>query len=639
MLQRIRDRITGWVAGLVLVVIGSAFVFWGIDFSFSGPTYAAKVNGEEIPLNRFRQEFQAQLTQYERYYQNELPEAQRDRIRQLVLERFIRNQLFEQRVADGGYRVGGDAVQQHIRQIPQFQVGGQFSRDSYFALLAGQGISPAAFEDERRRYLEISQLESAVTQTAFVTGSEVRRHSELEDEQRELSHVLVPASNYSTDVAVDETEILAHYQANQASYMTEETVVLQYVEVRAEQVAADMPVNEAELRLYFEQEKAAGRFALSEERKARHILIQVPDELAEAAARAEAEALAERIEAGEDFAALAREYSDDAVSAAQGGELEWSERDALVEAFAAALFDMETDEVRGPIRSEFGYHVIRLDGVRGTPPSFEAVRADLESEYRLRQSEEDFYDTSQRLADDAFTNPHELASVAEALQLDLQEIPRFTRAGGGPLGANPTVIEAAFSIAVLEEGENSPLLELAPDHAMVLRVAEHSPPQQQPLEDVREEIGELKRREKARQRAREVGEELRARLAGSDDAAALASEAGAEYHEPVLVGRAEASLPTDLLSAAFRVPKPAPGTPVARGLELASGDYAVFVVHSVRPGGGEGLSVETRLDRERKIAAREGEGDLAAYMGTLRQHARVVINPDYAEESDGNLPR
>jgi peptidyl-prolyl cis-trans isomerase D len=167
MLQKIREKITGWVAWAIIITIGLVFAVWGIDLSFTPRTVAAKVNGEEVALEPVRRAYQDQVARFQEAFRGDLPEEIAGEIRRGVIEQFVRRELLQQRVEQQGYRVSDAALTEYVQSYDVFQVGGQFSMDAYRATLAGAGYTPAMFEAEQRRMLEIQQLQDAVVLSSF----------------------------------------------------------------------------------------------------------------------------------------------------------------------------------------------------------------------------------------------------------------------------------------------------------------------------------------------------------------------------------------------------------------------------------------------------------------------------------------
>lgn len=621
MLQNIREKLSGPIAITVLALIAIAFIFWGIDFGFFNRDFVAKVNGEEIPNSRFNVAYQNQLSELQRYYRDELTPELRREVRQNTLEGFIRNTVLEQRARDEGYRVADSALTDYIRSLPAFQVGGNFSIDAYKARLASNNYSPAQFEAEQRRSLALEQLRQGILATGFATASETRRLIELLEEQRDVAYATISADKFRDEIEISDEDVVAYYEENKSQFMTPESVTLLYVEVDADDVAAAVDVTEEDLLAYYETVKA--RYTTPERRRARHILIEFGED--EAAAETRASELVGRAQGGEDFAELAQEYSEDPATSALGGDLDWIERGIFEGPLEDAIFEMQEGEIRGPVRSDFGFHVLRLDQIEAeTEKAFADVREEIETEYRELESGTAFYERAETLAEKSFESPDELDTVAAALGKSVQRIEGFTRAGVGELAEFPEVAEAAFGTTVLEDGENSRLIELSDRRAIVLRVSDHRLPEQRPVEDVRGEIESTLALDLVRERAREAGERLLAKVSDGADLADQAEADGVAYQTFRAVGRRDNSLPPELLAEVFRARKPGDSATVD-GLELASGDYVVFEIARVQPGDPDSKPREQRLQERNALAQMTGDGSLSAYVTELRRRASVQV--------------
>ncbi len=626
MLQQIRDKITGWFASVFLGAIAVVFIFWGIQFESTATMSAAKVNGEKIPVEQVRRAWQDR--------QNELQQALRDELspelvkseQERLLKDFVRREVLLQHAASMGYRVSDQEIVRRLAEIPALQVDGKFDRDRYAALLRQQGRSEADFEHDFRRDLEIQQLQNGIGISAFATPGEVRRRLELEGETREIDYVTLPAARFAAAAKVDPAEVAAFYEKNKSKFMTTETANLQFVQLRLADVAAGVPVTEEGLRQYYEQ-VAPERFVDAERRRARHILIDASKD--DAAAKKKAEELLAKAKAGGDFAALAAANSDDAGSKAQGGELGWATKESFVAPFADALFAMQKGEVRGPVKTQFGYHVILLEEIQPSHQrSFDEVRAELETEYRNEQAQALFYEKSQELADEAFASLSELDSAAKKLGLPLQVVEGYTRQGGGPFGPDRKVVETVFSDDVLQDRQNSPAINVGDDSAVVLRVTDYKPATQQPLDAVRPQIEAALQAEAAQKAAEAAAKADVARIAAGTSLADVAKGLGLAPAGAVAVGRAAPEVPPPLLKAVFSAPRPVGGKPTAGTAILPNGDVALYVVNSVTSGT---LPMTPDSAAQMSQIAQRAAGQLAgsefnAYVDELVRTAKVTVN-------------
>src|SRR6202035_1086079 len=415
MLQSIHDKLKGWLAGVVLSAIGLVFVFWGINWTLSAPNYAAKVNGIEISSSEVREAYQRQLAQFERQTNGTIDDATRNQIKRHVLDEYVNTEALVTRADDLGYRVSDDELMQAMSQFPQFQVDGKFDKVHAIAVLRAQGRSVAEIENLIRRDVKLRQLDTALNISSFATASELKQLRTLTRQQRELSWFTVPAAKYIAEATADDAAIKAYYDAHKAQYMTPETVNLRYLEISMAQLESKVKVDDAQLKAFYEEQKTKTpeRFTQPEQRRVRHILLQVADPKEDAAVKAKAESILKRIQGGEDFSKLAKEFSQDTGSAQQGGDLGWSERKVWVAPFADAAFSMKEGEIRGPVKTQFGYHILKLEGIRpATVKTFEQAKPDLEAEYRRNEAEKLFNNAQDQLADAALQNTTGIDVVA-----------------------------------------------------------------------------------------------------------------------------------------------------------------------------------------------------------------------------------
>jgi len=524
--------------------------------------------------------------------------------------------------------VGDEQLMESIRSIDAFQVGGQFSLDSYRARLAGVGRSPAQFEADQRVSLQLGQVQGGVADSEFVTSSEARRFIELVEQTREVAAATLSWESFGAEAEISDDDVQAYYAQNQDRYMTPESVTLHYVEIHGEDLADEVQVDEQALRQYYDSVR--GKYTTVERRRVRHILVEAGED--EEAAAAQARDIAERLAQGEDFAAVAAAESDDIATASSGGELGWLDPEVFDEPLSSVIFSLPVGQVSEPVRSAFGFHILRVDEIAPADvKSFEEVRADVEREYRQQESSRRFFERAETLAEQAFEHQGELDSAAEALGVQIQHLADFTREGAGPFQGNAQVIEAAFSMSVLEDGENSPIIELQDNHAMVLRVSDHRLPEPRPLEEVRAEIVTALQRERALELAQAAAAEILASVEQGASLEQAAQEHGAAYSAPRYVGRADAQLPPALVEAVFEAARPA-GAPVSGQVALANGDVAVYLVSNVRPGQPGAMPPEMRLAGRQRLAEQMGQATFESYVQDLRDRASVQTFLENAEQ-------
>lgn len=638
MLQSIRDAITGWLAYAVILVLIIPFALWGIGdyLGVFGDSYAVKVNDAEIPLSTYRDSYTRRYSQIRDAYgagfrADVIDEA---RLRQEVLDQLVDEELLLQYATRRGLRVSDSALVQQIHAIPAFQEDGRFSAERYRTLLRASGMNTAMFERDMRRSMVLAQLEGAVVSSSFLPRRALQDLIRLSDQRREFAWIEVGTGMFVDRVEVGEEQVAEFYEANLSRFLTQETVDIEYLELSLASVADTVSVDEAAARALYEDRLRSA--TAQEERRASHILLTT-EARSDDEAQALAESLRARIEAGESFAELAAEHSDDTETAAAGGDLGWVERGSFVRELENALYALEVDEVSAPVRTGFGWHLIRLERVRGEDslPPFEEMRAELEREARSLEAERRFYSLVDRMADLAFENPDSLDPAAGALGISVRRINDVTRrAGPGPAG-DPQVRNAAFSTEVLEHRYNSGPLELADGRVLVVRVVNHEPPRQFALAEVADIIhGELVRAEALRL-ARATADDLLARARAGEEMSELAEEAGANWHPVRSTGRFDEEAPPALLGVVFLAPHPDPdGEPVILSEDIGSG-FAVFRLYDVAPGTPESMEEAQVVAIMQALGQRVGSAEFEALLRALRAEARISYGSNLFADDEG----
>jgi len=628
MLQTIHDKLKGWLAGVVLGAIGLVFVFWGINWTMSAPNYAAKVNGSEVPATQVRQTYQQQLAQAERQAKAPLNEAERNEIKRHVLDEYVNSEALISRADALGYRVSDDELLHEMSQVKALQSDGKFDYAHAVAVLRAQGRSIPEIEALFRRDVKLRQLDAALTVSSFATSSELKQFRELTRQQRELAWLTLSAQKYAAGAVPDEAAVEAYYQAHKTEYLTPETVDLHYLEISLAKLASKVTVDDAQLQAYYEEQKARTpeRFTEPERRRVSHILLSVANPAEDAAAKAKAEGILKRAQAGEDFAELAKQFSQDPGSAAQGGDLGWSERKVWVAPFADAAYSMKVNEIRGPVKTQFGYHILKLVGIEPqSVKTFEQAKADLETEYRRNEAEKLFNNAQDQLADAALQNTADIDVVAHKAGLAVSEIKDFSKTdGGGALGKVPAVIDAAFSQDVLD-GRLSPIVEVEKGRGVVLRATDHKMPQQKPLDEVRAQVVAAWTKQRGVELADAAAADAVKRLSAGEAWDAVAKSLGAAAPAPKFVSRADPEVPMEIRTTAFGESKPAAGKPVYSDVHLENGDAAVIALSAVRDPPVDPKQPETQMRRQ--IAAQIASSEMQSYAAAARADAKVILNP------------
>jgi peptidyl-prolyl cis-trans isomerase D len=628
MLQRIRDSLQGqrWLAYLVLGALAVVFAAWGaygiVNLNFGGSNYAAEANGSKIPLEDARNAWLRQQSMWQqRLGGSELPPPLRTRLQDQVLESLIRRALLTQRSHDLGYRVSNRALLEAVQGEPAFQVDGKYEPQAAKAALDQAGITLATYEQQLRTDLQQLQLEGGIRASDFLTPAELTRFTDLEDQQREVRYLILPADRFRSSTAIDDGAVQAYYKEHMAQYMRPESADLQYAELRLEALAAQQEVSDADLHAAYEKEKS--RLEVPEKRHARHILVTGKDD---AAALGLAQQVLSQVKSGKDFGELAKQYSQDPGSAQNGGDLGWAERSTFVKPFADALFGMSAGEITGPVKTQYGYHIIRLDEIqRGKSKTFEEARSELESQVRRSRATDRFGEVQEQLQAKLAEPGGDLNTLAQQYNLQQGEVKEFAKgAGGVPLGAAPQLQELLFGDPPIAADKIGGPVLLGDDRLVIFRVREHRASAPKPLAEVRDSIVAAITYEQGTHAALGAAQHARDELLKGASFDSVAQQLKVSADPAHFVGRNDPSVPAQVREAAFALPRPA-GKPEFRALTLSDGGAALLAVSAVRTAAAH--DEDARASRAQQESERLGTSAALAYADEVRRTASVRKNP------------
>ena len=624
MLQAINDRIKGWLGALVIIMITIPFAFWGIEsyIGGGGNQFAAVVNGEEIPLNEFENAYSNQLARLNQQFGSALPYTN-EQIKAQVLDQLINSVVLEENSYLSGYRVSDKSLKQSIATL--FSRDGKFDRDYFENVVASNGMTVSQYELRLRNELRVLQKRNAIIASAILTDEEVSQLAALEQQQRELRFIKFNVDKDSADIVVTEQDIEAFYNNNADRYMTPERVSVEYVEITSDELADSVDVDEDKLMEMYDDYKR--NTLAKEERKARHILIQIGTsaENSKEALMPRVEELQQKLKDGESFEDLAREYSDDPGSAKQGGDLGWVAAGEMVKPFEDALFSMSKGEVSDVVESQFGLHLIKLDDIR-TPEVQTLAEKRSQFEHELKQDiiSAMFYDVSENMAVTAYENPDSLDAVIDAVNKQPVKTGLFTRDSGTGIAENQKFRTAAFSSSVIEEGMNSDIIEIAPNHVAVLRLLKHEPASKKPLQEVRSEIENILRMKAAHAVIMAAAEDAKNQIIAGASAESVLTE-NQNIEGPFTVKRtAPGNVDPMVVGAVFQMPYPESDKPSVQVVNLVSGDVAVVLVDKVTTAVDVAKDQIDAVRQQRKNDVANSDFDFA--LGAIKDAAEIQRN-------------
>ncbi|UVK91885.1 SurA N-terminal domain-containing protein [Pseudomonas atacamensis] len=620
MLQNIRDNSQGWIAKTIIGVIVALMALTGFDAIFQATTHkneAAKVNGDEISQNELSQAVDMQRRQLMQQLGKDFDASLLDEkmLRESALKGLIDRKLLLQGAEQAKFSFSEAALDQVILQTPEFQVDGKFSSERFDQVIRQLGYSRMQFRQMLAQEMLIGQLRAGVAGSGFVTDAEVLAFARLEKQTRDFATLNVKADPAAVKLTDD--EVKAYYDEHAKEFMTPDQVIIDYVELKKSSFFDQVAVKDEDLEAAYQKEIAN----LAEQRRAAHILIEVNDKTTEAQAKAKIDEVQARLAKGEKFEALAKEFSQDPGSANNGGDLGYAGPGVYDPAFEKALYSLSKDQVSEPIRTDFGYHLIKLLGVEAPEvPTLASLKDKLTRELKAAQVEQRFVEATKQLEDSAF-EASDLAQPAADLKLTVHTSKPFGREGGEGVAANRAVVTAAFSPEVIDEGANSTAIELDPETVIVLRSKEHLKPAQLPLESVSAAIRTQLTKEHASAEAKTRAEKL---IADLRDGKAPLDKAidGQNWKITEAATRGQEGVDPAVLQALFRMPKPAAkDKPTFSSVMLPDGSLMVVRLNGVNEAAAP--TDEEKAQYRRFLASREGQQDFAAYRKQLEAEAEI----------------
>ena len=570
----------------IITLISIPFVLVGIGSYFSGGTAApvATVNGEPIDPVQWERAYQQQRQQLSRMFGGQLPEAFANEsvLREQALQQLITQQVLESEVVEQRFAVGDATLARAIRNMPNFQVDGRFDTASYQAQLRSSGMSVPMFEQSYRDTTALTQFRTGISETSFTLPQEAERLAALGRQTRTVEAVRFNFEKAKEGIDVSDEEVVAYFEENQDSYQFPERVKIQYIELDSTVVASEIDISDDQAQSYYDDNRA--RYVTLEQRAASHILLESGDD-SEADLIAKLEAIKARIDAGESFADLAKEASEDVGSSESGGSLGVITSGAMVPEFEQAVFALEAEgDVSAPVVTDFGVHLIKLDSITAeSGQAFDEVKDEIIETMQRDEADREFFDLRDLLAELAFDNAGSLEPAADATGLEVKTSDWLdSDTDSGPVLSTPGVMSAAFSPEVLDEENNSDLIDISDRHVVVLRVLEHEDQRPKALDDVRDDVLDALKGEKATTSLTDLVTSAVTSLGAGETAAVVAeTEELAEAFEQEVLERQSTVFDRNALTRIFSMSHPGDSA-VTDSVTLANGDQLALRLDAVQ---------------------------------------------------------
>ena len=622
MLQSIRAGTQNTGFKILIFLIIMSFAGFGLEqviFGSSG-TSVAEVNGTEITPQELQVAIEAQKRQLMQIFGDNIDPQMLDDdlIRPRALEEMIERTVLLQAATDNAMVASNRAIGEIVGSIEAFQIDGAFNADQYKVVLANAGYSPERFRREQVQQIILSQLQQGVVASDFVTNTELAAAAVATAEERDVRYLIVTRDVLRASAEVSQEAVRQVYDRDPSRWTSETTVIADYIMLSRDDFLAPVDPELLEEQFASVQEE----YSVAEQTLIAHILLIQGDEEPVEAYTRRIDDVASRIAAGESFAELAGDVSDDVGSAPLGGELGFTDGTVFPEPMEDAISALGVGEVSSAVETDAGTHFIRIqERIAGEAPDFEQLKSEIAKSIQEAEAEQTLLVTVDELRDLSF-NAADLRQPAEALSLSVaQSLPVSLSAGEGVF-AERSVREALFSEEVLDAGNNSAILELSGNRFVVVRVAEKRPAEVLPFSKVAREIrSDL---EASAELAAELAllESLRSRRAEGERLEEIATAEGYEWRVELGARRIGSLLPAEVTTLAFSMKQD--GEAALESTSLVNGDLAIIELASVEPGQLDNLSRGEMEAMSAQLTQLQGQLSMLEYRTALRNNAEVV---------------
>lgn len=632
MLEAIRESSKGWPAKVILGLIALVFSVFGIDtyLNQAGSNVAvAEVGDTSITVQEYSNALQNLRNRLQSEGKTDPTMLDSPFVKQAVLDRLITNHLLNQEINKENFRVGDEQLSKYIISMPEFQQEGKFSQAAYDNILAQNRLTPSEFENSMRRELLVKQAREGFAALAFEPDSIAEHTLKIAQQKREVSVAEIKTADFLGEVKVEPADVKAYYEKYKDKFRVPEQVKLEYVMLSANALIPKMQTSDAEAKQFYQAN--AEKFQGNEQRRASHILISfgvnaTPQEKEAARKKAE-DVLAQVKKHPENFAELAKKYSQDPGSAEKGGDLGSFTRGMMVKPFEDAVFSMKPGEISDLVQSEFGYHIIKLTEINGQAQSFESVEPKIRAELMYQKALSKFSEQADNFNNMVYEQSGSLQPAADAFGLKVQTTGWLSREEGAKFFKSDKLMDMVFGDEVLKERRNTEAVEVSPNTLVSARVAEYKPSAPRTFDEVKSGIESYLKLEKASKLATKKGEAALAQLRAGKNMDEL------DWIPPVVVDRKNAQGLTDLtMSHVFKID--ASKLPAYAGVADRNKGYLLIKVLDVQ----NTLPTDEAAKEKAQIGLRSALASAytAAYIESLKQKTDVKVNRKLINASTEN---
>jgi len=627
MLQDVRKSMQGTTAKVIVWLIAITFALFGVESivgGIGGEPEIAEINGEGIAES----EFKIALERKRRQVLTQMGDAaDASLINDALLSSSVLNGLIQEKILlldaqEKGLYIPQQMIDQYIRELNDFKTDGEFDNSRMQMTLGSAGFTLQGFRNTLAKQFMLDQNRGGLIASAFVLDQEEAELIAIDRQERSFGSAILKRIDYAEKVEVNSNDVQQYYSENSAIFRKSESVDVAYVVLDKNNLSEEVSVSDEEVNVRYETEIAD--FIGEEQRRASHILITIDESLDEAAALAKAQSLANDLNQGADFSELAKINSQDESSAVEGGDLGFSGKGVYVSEFEDILFQLGINEISEPVKTEFGYHLIKLVEIQtNEPPSLQEMKESLVAQLKEEKLDVLFVELSQQLADVSYS-ASDLAEPAEELALDVRTLASVSAETSDPIFSDRRVQKDLFDSELRESGNNSDLIELADGRAIVFRVEGYNEASDLPIDQVAGEIEALLKNQKSAEFAASVGQAFVVRVEAGEQASAVAEDLGLDWVEYSQIRRDNADLLPELVMNVFAMPEPVgEGTKQVAGFDVNDGDFAIVSLARVESGDAELILPVERRSIARTLGSTYGGADYSSYLVSIENGAEI----------------
>lgn len=617
------------VVQIVLLLIIVTFGFFGVNSyrKSGGGNAPATVNGEKISQQEFDSALRQQQDRVREQAGSNFDPSLFDKpeIKRMILDSLVNQRLLSSQARSVGLTLSDDQLAQIIAGIEAFQKDGKFDKQHYEAALSSQNMSPLVFESRVRDELGTRQLVDAYVKNGYSSQAGADNLIRLNEQQRVVSVAQISPDSSLKQVKVEDAAVKEYYEKNQKEFQTPERARVEYLIFSVPALLSQVMVDDAEIKKYYEEHQS--EFSTPELRKAAHILIAVDAKASDAekqAAKAKAEQILQQVkQSPAQFAELAKKYSQDPGSAANGGDLGLFGRGMMVKPFDDAVFKLMVGEVSGLVQSDFGFHIIKLLAVNGgKTQELKDVKSAIAQKLKTQKASDKYAELAEKFSNTVYEQSDTLKPAADLVKVPVQQVGWLSK---GQIAVSPwteKALQAVFSDEVVKNKRNTPAIEIAPNTLLAARILEHKSESVSPLDEVAASIRQKLQRQQAQDLAIKQGKAILAQLQHGDNVSV-------EWKAAQSVSRSQhPGLDNEFARQIFQAS--VAKLPVYVGMESAQGGYMLARIDSVKEV--ESIDEAKRARYMQQLRQMTGDELLQAYIADTKKHANITIMPFVTED-------